>query len=222
MPKLPDVRAAAAARSAFAALALCVLAATLSAQTAPGAPTGPAAPLSPFASQRIIVVPVQMLRGDSASWVTAPQWERFRRELDDSIGAALSDRGIGRRWEYASGVVRQSKLNSLYVGDPYAVGAQPLRGQAYKVNDRMPDMMSQNLRTIVALGDARYALVPVELVFERNGARQRAVLRLALVDARTTTFMWVADAVSDGAATMPAGLAGILGQRVADFVVPRP
>lgn len=207
--------AVAAARRAL--LALCVMTAV----TALPAQNGPGAPLAVFASQRLIVLPVQMLRGDSASWVTPATWERFRRELDDSIGAAIADRGVGRHWAYGPEVARQSKRNALYVSDAYAIGAQPLRGMAYKVNDRMPDIMASNLRTLVALSDARYALVPVELVFERNGDRQRAVLRLALVDARLTTFMWVADAVSEGATAMPAGLAGIIGQRVADFVARR-
>lgn len=212
---------AATARSALAALVMAT-AAVLPAQKAPGARTAPPAPLSSFAGQRLIVLPVQMLRGDSTAWVTSSRWEQFRRELDDSIGAAIADRGVGRRWAYAPEVARQSKRNAMYVSDPYAIGAQPLRGQAYRVDDRMPDIMAQNLRTLVALSDARYALVPIELVFERDGARQRAVLRLALLDARLTTFIWVADAVSDGAVTVPTGLAGILGQRVADFVAPRP
>lgn len=209
------VRAAAAARGALIALGVVTAAVVLPAQN------GPAAPLAVFASQRLIVLPVQMLRGDSGSWVTPATWERFRRELDDSIGAAIADRGVGHGWAYASDVARMSKRNALYVSDAYAVGAQPLRGQAYKVNDRMPDIMASNLRTLVALSDARYALVPVELVFERKDGRQRAVLRLALVDARTTGFIWVADAVSDGGTAMPAGLAGIIGQRVADFVARR-
>ena len=209
------VRAAAAARGALIALGVVTAVAELPAQNGPGTP------LAVFASQRLIVLPVQMLRGDSASWVTPAKWDQFRRELDDSIGAAIADRGVGRGWAYASEVARMSKRNALYVSDAYAVGAQPLRGQAYKVNDRMPDIMASNLRTLVALSDARYALVPVELVFERKDNRQRAVLRLALVDARTTTFIWVADAVSDGATAMPAGLAGIIGQRVADFVARR-
>jgi len=215
---LSFARLAASSRGALVALGLAVAAAALPAQE------GPSGPLSAFASQRIIVLPVQMLRGDSAAWVTGATWEKFRRELDDSIASALSDRGIGRRWAYAPEIARQSKRNALYVNDPYAIGAQPLRGMAYKVNDRMPDMMASNLRTLIALSDARFALVPIELVFERNGDRQRAVLRLALLDGRMTTFVFVADAISDPgtASPGPSALAGMLGQRVADYVARRP
>ncbi len=216
MPNLSLVRVAAAARCVCAVLCLSAL------PTVARAQNGPAAPLASFASQRLIVLPVQMLRGDSTSWVTAAGWEKFRHELDDSIGAAISERGVGRRWAYAADVARQSKRNALYTNDPYAIGAQPLRAQAFKVDDKMPETMASGIRTLIALSDARYALVPVELVFERTGERQRAVLRLALVDGRSTAFVWIADAVSDGATVKPAGLAGVLAQRVADFVARRP
>ncbi len=186
-----------------------------------GAQKAPAVSLGNFASQRLIVLPVQTLRGDAASWVTAPAWEKFRRELDDSLSAALAARGPGRGWAYSADVARLSRRNALYTRDPYAIAVERLRGQPYKADDHIPDAMAGSLRTLVALSDARYALVPVELVFEKQGERQRAVLRLALIDARLGTLVWVGDAATDAAATIPAGLAGLIAQKAADFVAPK-
>ena len=181
----------------------------------------PQPPLASFAAQRIIVLPVQMLRADSGSFVTIPMWAEFRKTLDDSVAAAISERGIGKGWGYAADVVRQAKRNAAYVGDPYALGAQPLRGQLYKRNDRIPDVMGNNLRGLIALGDARYALVPIELVIQRDGPRQRAVLRLALIDGRLGTFMWVGEVVSDPMTALTPALINSLAARVADLVVAR-
>ncbi len=178
-------------------------------------------PLASFASQRLILLPVQMLRADSGSFVTMPMWAEFRKTLDDSVAAAISDRGIGKGWGYAADVLRQAKRNAAYVGDPYALGAQPLRGQLYKPNDHIPDVMSNNLRGLIALGDTRYALVPIELVIQRDGPRQRAVLRLALIDGRSGLFMWVGEAASDPMTALTPALINTLAARVADLVVAR-
>jgi hypothetical protein len=179
-------------------------------------------PLASFAAERIIVLPVQMLRADSGAFVTKAIWDGgFRKALDDSIGAAISDRGIGKAWNYAADVLRQSKRNIDFVGDPYAVGAQPLRGQLYKPQDHIPDVMFTNLRGLIALGNARFALVPVELVIQRDGPRQRAVLRLALVDGRLGEFLWVGEAASDPVTSLTPQLINSLVARVADFVALR-
>ena len=178
-------------------------------------------PLASFAAQRLILLPVQMLRADSGSFVTMPMWAEFRKTLDDSVAAAISDRGIGKGWGYPADVVRQAKRNAAYVGDPYALGAQPLRGQLYKPNDHIPEVMGSHLRGLIALGDTRYALVPIELVIQRDGPRQRAVLRLALIDGRSGLFMWVGEAASDPMTALTPALINSLAARVADLVVAR-
>jgi hypothetical protein len=190
-------------------------------KAADSAAKGLGSPLAGFASQRLIVLPVQLLRGDSLSWIQPSGWTAFRKELDDSVASAISERGIGKRWAYSADVIRQAKRNAGYVGDPYSIGAQPLRGQNYRPGDHIPPLMVSNLRPMIALADARYALLPVEIVFQRDGLRQRAVLRLALVDGRTGQFGWVGEVASDPATDYSPSILSMIAARVADLVVAR-
>ncbi len=180
-----------------------------------------AAPLASFASQRVIVTPIQLLRGDSLSWVTPATWSTFRKQLDDAIGSAIAERGIGTGWSYASDVARIAKRNQLYTSDPYSLGAQPWRGVLYKPQDRIPGVMASNLRALIALGDTRYALMPVELVFERRDDRQRATLRFALLDGRGGAIVWVGDVTSDPATALTPQWFTDLAAKVADLVAAR-
>ena len=111
--------------------------------------------------QQVMVLPVQLLRADSGAWVDRSKWEKFRRELDDSIASAIADRGVGRKWKYAADVVRISKRNPGYVGDPYAMGVQTMRAVKYKIGDPMPDLLNDNLRLLIALADSRYVLIQI-------------------------------------------------------------
>jgi hypothetical protein len=178
----------------------------------------PQPPLSPMASQHVMVLPVQLLRADSGAWVDQAKWETFRRELDDSIAAAISNRGIGRTWKYAADVVRIAKRNPEYVGDPYSMGVQPMRAVKYRIGDPIPDLFNSNLRLLIALGDARYALLPIELWFARKDAQQIAVLKLALVDGRGGTFSWIGEIGTDPATAMSPAVINTLAARVADLV----
>ena len=190
-------------------------------KAADAAAKGLGSPLAGFASQRLIVLPVQLWRGDSLSWIQPSGWTAFRKELDDSVASAISERGIGKGWAYPADVIRQAKRNAGYVGDPYSIGAQPLRGQNYRPSDHIPPLMASNLRAMIALADARYALIPVEVVFQRDGERQRVVLRLALVDGRTGRFDWVGEAPSDPATVYSASILSSIAARVADLVIAR-
>jgi hypothetical protein len=178
----------------------------------------PQPPLAPMASQHVLVLPVQMLRADSGAWVGIAGWEKFRRELDDSIGSAIAARGIGRTWKYAADVARIAKRNPDYVGDVYSMGVQSMRAVKYKIGDPIPDIFNNNLRLLIALGDARYALLPVEVWFVRRGDQQIAALKLALIDGRGGSFVWMGEVGSDPATSMTPALINSLAARVADLV----
>jgi hypothetical protein len=189
------------------------------AKVPPQAPAPPGAALAPFAAQRVIVVPVQLFRADTAAHADAARWEAFRRELDDSIGTTIAGRGVGKTWSYAADVVRSAKRNAAYVSDPYALGVQPLRNAVYKPGEKIPQLLAANLRSLIALGDTRYALIPVEIALVRRGNEQRAILRLILVDGRAGEFLWVGDVISDPATSLDRTVVSSLSARVADLVV---
>lgn len=164
-----------------AVLAFATCAASLQAQKGtPGVKPPP--PLSPMASQHVMVLPVQLLRADSGAWVGSHDWEKFRRELDDSIGSVLIARGVGKAWKYAADAARIAKRNPDYVNDPYSMGVQPMRAVLYKIGDPLPEPFVSNVRTLTALGGDRYALVPIDVYFARKGAQQIAVMKLGLAD----------------------------------------
>ena len=79
-------------------------------------------------------------------------------------------------------------------------------------------MFNSNLRSLIAIGDTRYALVPVEVGFVRSGGQQRAVLRLALVDGRAGLFVWAGEVASDPALSLTPAVIASLAAHVADLV----
>jgi hypothetical protein len=184
---------------------------------------GPAgAPLAPFAAQKLVVMPVQFLRADSASPVKNTDWPDVRKELDDSIGTAIAERGIGKKWAYASDIVRLSKRNAGYVTDPYTLGSGSLRPpRALKPDDQAPRILIDNLRSHIALGDARYALVPVELAFAKRGPETGATMRFVLIDGRVGQIVWYADVLIPSQGPFSSAAMGAVGQRVADLVAAR-
>ncbi len=205
-----------------AVLGLAFCAAGLQAQKpAPAPGIKPPPPLSPMASQHVMVVPVQTLRADSGAWVGPGNWEKFRRELDDSIGSIVAARGVGKAWKYAADIARIAKRNPDYVNDPYSMGVQAMRAVLFKIGDPLPQPFVSNLRPLVALGDARYALVPIEVYFARKGDQQIAVMKLGMADGQGGTIVWLGEVGTDpeSAATLPTGLINTLATRVANLII---
>lgn len=186
---------------------------------APGVKAPP--PLAPMASQHVLVLPAQLFRADTGAWIGLRDWEKFRHELDDSIGSILASRGLGRSWKYASDVARIAKRNPDYVNDPYSMGAQALRAVQFKIGDALPQPFVSNLRTLIAIGDARYALVPIEVWFAKRGDEQIAVIKLGLADGQAGTIEWLGEVGTDPVAspTLPPDLINTLATKIANLVV---
>lgn len=180
-----------------------------------------AEPLTGFAAQKVAVLPIQTLRSDSTAPVKAAEWAAVRKEFDDSVGAAIAERGIGKTWTYAPDLVRMAKRNMGYASDPYALGVTGLRNRQLKIDDPVPALVVNNLRSLIALGDARYALVPIELAFVRNGGDVRPVVRLVMIDGRMGRISWSGDLAGAPSATFTSAAIGAFAQRVADLVAPR-
>ncbi len=160
---------------------------------------------------RVAIVPVQLWRADSVGWSKGEDWAALRAEMDAAIGDALRERGMGTRWAYAADVVRAARRNPTYSTDPFALGVGRWRAIPPKIGEDLPALIADNLRPIAALGDARYALIPVELRAEGDAV----IVRLVLVDARIRNIVWVGDiGVTAGRDFAPA-----LAARIADLIV---
>lgn len=187
-----------------------LLAAPLS-QDAQETPAVAGPPLAPFAAQRVAIVPVQLWRADTVGWSHGADWAQLRAALDIALGEALKERGMGTRWAYAADVVRSARRNPLYAVDPYALGVGRWRSTPPKAGEGVPEIIADNLRPITALGDTRYALIPVEL----RGEGDLAILRIILVDARSRVIVWGGDFGVPGGA----GAVAALASRIADLIV---
>jgi len=179
-------------------------------------------PLARLATQAVALVPTQYVRsGDSTGWsARIGPVPAFLRSLDSAIAGELAARGTARTWVTAEALGRTARRNPAFTSDPYALSAESLRHGVRRTNARLGEPLASQMRSLVALTDARYALVPVELRFEPSaGATTRAVLRLVLVDARLAELQWVGDvSVEDASPTVPDLLAAFA-DRVADLLV---
>src|SRR5919204_5316443 len=115
---------------------------------------------------------------------------------------AVRQRNGAPQWTWPEELSRLARRNPTYAPEPHDIAADPLRPtgktSARRAQDMLPDPLRSQLRALVALRDARYALVPVEIRFEpRGGGAGRAVLHLALVDTRAAQVVWAGDVASD-------------------------
>ena len=195
-----------AAFGAAATLAACIKpaaespspAAASTADTVPPAAQTPprrVSPLAGLAGQHIVVLPLHYVRADTIGWSSRIAEPRATlAALDSAIERALSERGFRTDWTYPPAVARSAKRNYGYVSDPYSLAAERLRFGARAIDGQVPEPFASQLRSIIAVTDARYALFPVEIRFERlTDGRARPVLRVALIDVRGATVRWIGE-----------------------------
>jgi hypothetical protein len=184
------------------------------------APAHVVRPLERLAAEHILVLPVQYLVfGDSLGWGPAMASPRaYLSTLDDEIAFALRERGLDGRWTLAPSIVESAQRNAGFSADPHAIEARPLRPGAKLDEWQLPEPLASQLRSLIALTDARYVLFPVELRTTSAGASGRAVLHVVVVDARRSQVQWAGDVVSAPHATMSPAIAAELGSRLADLV----
>lgn len=178
-----------------------------------------------FAALNVIVLPTQAVAtGDAMGWRASSGGERVLiAALDAGIEAAMGERAL-TTWVFPSALQRAAKRNPTYVTDPSAVRAlDPVRAVIRKPDDSFAEPFATQLRSLVGVSDARYALIPLELRLEPlpNGTSGRAVLQLALADARGSRVVWVGEVAGDPHPSYGPAVLASLARRVADLVVPR-
>jgi hypothetical protein len=177
-------------------------------------------PLAAVAGVPVIVLPVRGLVGqDATGWGAkiGPARE-YLAKVDDEIAFALGERGVGSMWVFAPRLARSARRNPGYAVDPYAVAVEPIRITERKPDEPLGDPAASQLRSLCALHDARYALVPVQLSFETVPGGTRAVLHVVLIDTRAARIRMVRDLVSDPVASFTPALAAGVASRLADLI----
>jgi len=185
------------------------------------APAPVVRPFSTLAEQRVVVAPVHALsETDPTGWVAQiPRTREYLRSLDDAIGAELAARGLKTQWVFPPALERAARRNPTYAVDPYALAGDPLRAKNVEASPKLREPLASQIRTMIALHDARVVLMPVELRFEKDRTGQGiAVLKLALLDGRLSEVRWVGEVRSAPAATLAPAVLTSLAAHLGDLI----
>ena len=180
--------------------------------------------LSGLAAQHIVLLPTYSIRVmPGLSWsASIGRPLDVQRTLDADLLAAFDERGLRKTWIFPEDLQASFKRNASYAADPYALAEEPLRSQALNIEQRLPEPLASQLRTLDALHeDARLILAPVEVRFEPAGTGGRAVLRLVLVDPRLSRPTWIGEVVSDSASAFGPVISASLASKLANLVAIR-
>jgi hypothetical protein len=211
-------------RIALFTLVSALLVSPLAAQTAahPGAQTGQQRghPLERLAAEQMLVLPVQYLTfADSLGWSQdAPPSRTYLSTLDDEIAYALTQRGLKGRWTLAPEIIRSVARNQGYAPDPRALAANEIRSAQKAADWQLHEPLASQLRSLIALTDARYILFPVEMRLTGSNGEGHATLHLVIIDARRSQVQWSGDLAGAPATKFSPAIAADIASRLADLI----
>jgi hypothetical protein len=163
---------------------------------------------------------VQRMRaGDELGWAVAGAEARAQlAALDSAIASEARARGV-TGWSFAADVERTARRNPTASPDPHALAIDELLGK--RQPEQLTGALGSQLRAIVALGGQRYLLVPAELRYvRRTDGRGEALLRIVLVDTRTSRPLWTGEVRSDPADAPSRALLAGVATHFADLISP--
>jgi len=187
-----------------------------------GIPRPQSAPLAYMAGRQVVVLPVQRnFSFPDSSWQQPPSvTSQFLAALDDSIAAALGGRGL-RTWTFAQEISAAARRNRGMLPDPHALAAAGLRRLVRASDDPLGEPLASQVRSLVSMRDARYAILPATLVFETAAGGMRGTVLVYLIDARTARIQWSGAVAGGVSRSLSPSMAGDLAQRIADLVAAR-
>jgi hypothetical protein len=193
--------------------------------SAPSPPQPSEHALSGLAAQHIVILPTYIVRVVPGLGWTLPRLTDVALTQDADIAAAFRDRGI-RTWVFPSGLDSAYRRNPTYATDPHTLAEEPLRSPTLGIDQRLPEPIASQLRTIVALhDDTRMVLAPVELRIEATGTgggggAGRGVLRLVLVDARASSVRWIGEVAGDPAPAFGPSITATVAAKLSAVIAP--
>jgi hypothetical protein len=193
-------------------------------KTSPPTPAqAPEHALSGLAAQHVVILPTYLVRAAPGLGWTLPRLTDVAKTQDADIATAFRDRGI-RGWIYPSGLDSAYRRNPTYATDPHSLAEEPLRSPALGGDQRLPEPLASQLRTLIALhDDVRLVLAPVELRMEATpgtAGSGRGVLRLVLVDARASSVRWIGEVTSDPAPAFGPTITASIATKLSAVIAP--
>ena len=196
---------------------------TATPDAAAAAPTPQNFPLAGLTAENIIIAPFQALRVPAeVGWPAPPALRPALANLDSLVADTLRARVGNQKWVYADGLVKAAANNPTYATDPRSLAVLPLRASGLKIDDRLPEPLASQLRTMIAFQDARLVLIPVDLTIERTGpGLGRGLVRLVLVDPRRSVVRWIGQIQTADSPAFTPDFSASIAARLADLFVPR-
>jgi hypothetical protein len=191
-------------------------------QAASPSPQG--TPLAAMAGRPVLVLPVQrnvIVVDQTLDQAGAIEGWNFLVALDDSITSALGARGLGNTWTFAPAITAAARRNGGLVADPHVLATGSLRRLVKAGDDPLNEPLPSQIRSLVALRDGRYAILPAAVRFTGQPAATRGALIVYLIDSRTARIAWSGEVSSDTAPRFSPAMAGSIAERLADLVVAR-
>ena len=150
-----------------------------------GAPAGAqeAPKFAPMTASRMLVLPAQEVSG-------TPETKAWLTRFDSVFTAHLEDGGIGPGWAYPRDAARYARSNPTYVSDPRMMGVQLLKGDKVKAGTALPEPFASRIRALVAIADARHAIVPVVIHIDSTTTPRTAKMKLMFIDAKLSRVDW--------------------------------
>lgn len=184
--------------------------------------------LAMFASERIMVLPLQGLRrDDDLGWIRSlGNTLGFLDQVDSTLEASLRTRFGATNWIFPAELARAARRNPMHATDPASIRAgDAIRAIRRRSSSSVREPVASQLRTLAGLVDVRYVLIPVELRFapgrSDSGRGGLGILDVTVLDVRTGRLHWSGRVLSDLATAPDSTLLASLGGRFADLVVAR-
>jgi hypothetical protein len=178
-------------------------------------------PLAAMAGRPVVVLPVQYVSFlDSASRrQDSPLAVQYLASMDDSIASALADRGL-TSWTFARGITASARRNEGMTADPHALSAERFRRLVPAGDDALPEPLGSQIRSLVALREGRYVILPAALRIENRIVGGRGSLLVYLIDTRTERVAWSGEVRGEGTLSIAQAI-GRTAQHLADLVTAR-
>ncbi len=148
-----------------------------------------------LSGQTVLVLPVQYVvpaPGGYAGGASNPG--AAARLADSEIAFALSERAGRATWVMPQQQIEALKRRPWMQVNPLALSADEVRSEGDKLRD-IRDPLYREIRMIAALFDARLAVWPLEIFYEKGaegheGHGGRLAIRTVLLDARAGVVLW--------------------------------
>ncbi len=182
-------------RASFAALAGAALLYSCASSSSATQGSAPAvSPLAGMVGRQLLVLPAQYLSVANAGggWDIVPSGQSLLPILDEEISDVFRKRGVKSNWTFGREITESADRNGGLAGDPRNLGAAGIR--SVKPGDTpLPEPLAGQIRGLVALTNARYVLLPLEVHVDLRDNERKGSVRLLLIDARTSRVAWADD-----------------------------